>query len=568
MPELRDGSTTQDPKLDRLVHFDPRSRDYPISAVVPEAIVSKTWTIRTWLNQGSEGACVSAAFAHEAAASPMIVPGITMDWARQQVYWEAQKIDRWAGGCVDADTTCLSRRGWLGPDDLTEGDEILAFDIKTETTKWATVERVHDYPMAPYRIWSNRGFACGVTDNHRWAIRTRPTGSMWRRHYHMKRTDAWTGAEEFPRAAPSSALPTEAVFDDDLVELVAWVICEGHYRKPGKRMKPPLPICLYQKTHLERVAALMTRFGVTAPSIDRRGGCRSWWISGPLAGQLRDIAPDRVPRQDWLEALTLDQLQLFLNVCELADGSTTAAAGNRQGRSTFTQKTGPILDAWLTACALAGQPVSRKASGGGSGGDCEEWCRRRSSGNVSVRKLRPGRVLARGRVWCPQTAVGTFIARRQGSVFITGNSYPGAVPQYEGTAVIAGAKVMQRLGFYDSYRWAFTIDDVLRAIGHEGPVVFGVHWREGMFDPRPSGLLDCTGSVAGGHAILGRGITLQSRLKGESTKLGPVVRFHNSWGKDWGRDGSAFIRVADLEVLLKDQGECCCPVGRHTINVA
>ena len=99
------------------------------------------------------------------------------------------------------------------------------------------------------------------------------------------------------------------------------------------------------------------------------------------------------------------------------------------------------------------------------------------------------------------------------------------------------------------------------AISHEGPVVFGIPWLDSMFDARPSGLLDCSGSVMGGHAIMGRGLSLKPRLTGERLSE-PVIRLHNSWGRSWGKDGDCFIRLSDLERLLEDDGECCVPVNR------
>ena len=146
-----------------------------------------------------------------------------------------------------------------------------------------------------------------------------------------------------------------------------------------------------------------------------------------------------------------------------------------------------------------------------------------------------------------------------------GGAYPGATPFYEGTSVLTGAKVMQELGYFQAYKWAFSIDDVMRALSHEGPVVFGLPWKDSMFEPRPSGLLDCSGTTQGGHAILGRGLSLKPRLKGEANK-GPLIRLHNSWGKDWGpatMPGDAYITAADLEQLLKADGECCVPVNRR-----
>jgi hypothetical protein len=142
-----------------------------------------------------------------------------------------------------------------------------------------------------------------------------------------------------------------------------------------------------------------------------------------------------------------------------------------------------------------------------------------------------------------------------------GGSYPGASPFYEGTSVLAGAKLMTSAGYYEEYRWAFTVDEVLRAIVHEGPVVLGIPWLDSMYKPRPSGLMDCTGNVAGGHAIMARGVSLKPRLRGEANDE-PIIRLRNSWSSAWGQYGDCFVKTSDLERLLKDNGECCVPMQR------
>lgn len=96
MPQLRDGSHVDDPRLDRLQQFDDRSRDYPIRQLVgAKQPRSYTWRCDTWLDQGREGACVGHAWAHEIAARPAIRPA-TSELAFA-IYREAQRIDPWPG---------------------------------------------------------------------------------------------------------------------------------------------------------------------------------------------------------------------------------------------------------------------------------------------------------------------------------------------------------------------------------------------------------------------------------------------------------------------------------------
>lgn len=130
------------------------------------------------------------------------------------------------------------------------------------------------------------------------------------------------------------------------------------------------------------------------------------------------------------------------------------------------------------------------------------------------------------------------------------DEWPGE--SYTGTSILAGAKVTKAQGWYAEYRWAFTLDDVLRTIGYKGPVVLGINWYETMFAPDSTGQIRVGGGVVGGHAILANGVSIKNKL----------IRLHNSWGPRWGKSGDCFISFLDIERLLGESGEVCVPVKR------
>ena len=83
--------------FDRVPEFDPRSLEYPIRTLVAnKARRSYTWSVPVELDQGREGACVGFGWAHELAARPVQVPGITNDRAFS-IYRRAKQLDVWPG---------------------------------------------------------------------------------------------------------------------------------------------------------------------------------------------------------------------------------------------------------------------------------------------------------------------------------------------------------------------------------------------------------------------------------------------------------------------------------------
>lgn len=130
------------------------------------------------------------------------------------------------------------------------------------------------------------------------------------------------------------------------------------------------------------------------------------------------------------------------------------------------------------------------------------------------------------------------------------DAWPGV--DYEGTSVIAGAKVMVARGYIGAYRWGFNLNDVLVAGSRKGPVVLGLNWYTGMMGTNTDGYVKPTGVIEGGHAILMLGVSVKYRC----------VILHNSWGPTWGRKGRAYLKWDDLERLLGEQGEACIPAVR------
>lgn len=138
------------------------------------------------------------------------------------------------------------------------------------------------------------------------------------------------------------------------------------------------------------------------------------------------------------------------------------------------------------------------------------------------------------------------------------DEWPGE--SYEGTSVLAGARVMKRFGFIGEYRWCFGVDDVRDAVISEGPVVVGIPWFDGMYDTLPDGLVKLNGKSTGGHAILITGYHPNKRF---GNQVHEVFRWRNSWGVDYGIGGSGWIKVKDLEKLLSQNGEACVPMQRE-----
>lgn len=121
MPQytLKDGNRTLDVRLDRIPHLDPRSLGYLIREVLSDtqqAPVTKLWDAPDGtpvLDQGQEGACIGFGTTNELLWNPVPVPGLDAKFAREKVYWTAQREDPWPGGSYPGATPTYEGTGVL-----------------------------------------------------------------------------------------------------------------------------------------------------------------------------------------------------------------------------------------------------------------------------------------------------------------------------------------------------------------------------------------------------------------------------------------------------------------------
>ena len=116
---LRDGGEVEDPRLDRLVQFDERSRSFGVRETLEQTYPrSYTWRCDTYLDQGAEGACVGHAWAHDHAARPYVRPADSA--LAFALYYEAQKLDPWPGEAYSGTSVLAGAKAAMARGHLSE----------------------------------------------------------------------------------------------------------------------------------------------------------------------------------------------------------------------------------------------------------------------------------------------------------------------------------------------------------------------------------------------------------------------------------------------------------------
>lgn len=319
--------------------------------------------------------------------------------------------------CVDADTEILTRRGWLRHDEVRAGDETLGLR-EDGTASWATVNGVHTFPGEHEVMrWKWRRHDSVSTPDHRWLVeRTNSRISYaWTTTDQIQTNDALVCGRELVEYPDQK-------YTDALVELVGWYWTEGCLHPHGAVSIAQCPVA-NPENWASIQAALVSCFGYAKA----HGDGRAFYVGtkGGCADAITQHAPgkDKVLSLDFVLSLTKAQLQLLIDTSIRADGHSREQKG-RHGRSDKVyQKHKASLDVLQIACQLLGRQSSLTHQSNG-------WCLHIfEKARVIPHTPARGRGEAttyRGVVWCPTTSTGTWLARRNGQVYFTGNTEKGS----------------------------------------------------------------------------------------------------------------------------------------------
>jgi site-specific DNA-methyltransferase (adenine-specific) len=201
---------------------------------------------------------------------------------------------------------------------------------------------------------------------------------------------------------------------EDYAAFLAWIWTEGGFDNSWTGVR------IYQSSvnpdHVVEIDRLTQKF---APDFKKYERVRTykgreyteytWFFSGEPALSVREILPGKHPTYDLLWRMTLDEKRAFLSAAMDGDGSV--------GQKQFYQKDGVDREWFQVLAHMIGWQGRDNA---------KKRC-------VSLHDNRTTELQSRhlhathlkdydGEVWCVRVETGAFVARRNGRVFITGNS--------------------------------------------------------------------------------------------------------------------------------------------------
>jgi HK97 family phage prohead protease len=340
--------------------------------------------------------------------------------------------------CVDTETEILTDRGWLKYNEVSTDDRAYVLDPELGWGKFEQIQAVNIWPAQErrMRLIETGGHSSLTTAAHRWPLASNTNGG----NVTWATTETLRPQDRMIRSAARSDAPVVQKYTDAFVELVGWFWTEG-WVPPADHTDAGLYLAQSTRVNPQHVASIRAALQAEFPgqwserhSSDNMARFR---LPREAAEAIKSVTgQDKEPTADFLTNLTRSQLLLLIQTCMNGDGRAA-----KSGQSTWYQVSENGVRAFEMLCALSGQPTNTTNQ--------KDYGKRYGQPPLRVSLLRTGvakpldaiRVKAygykngeprtpavdewidtTGEIWCPTTPSGTWLARRNGSVYFTGNS--------------------------------------------------------------------------------------------------------------------------------------------------
>ena len=342
--------------------------------------------------------------------------------------------------CVDEETEALTTDGWRRYDQLYNRQLILTKNCNTGILEWQSIENINIYPDYQGDLYSFEGktFSALTNGKHRWLCNhdSKPGSKAefltTEELYNSKivrpihRTGEYNGNRK-------------KVLDDDLVYLLGIILTDGHLRYYRDKTKPRYGKPWYalitqsKEKNIPLIQSAIDKLDNRFTYIHKVYGKKHVWkFNKDFADYLDTIIPNKKLNMSLIHSLTKSQIRLLLDGMILGDG---CKHGTRILTSSIEQanliQVLVVMAGYYSNILIndnRGIHISNKIKRGKiitknisylvTIGESKYFHHRSTRGINHIKKLSNQKQL----IWCPTVKNGTWVCRRKGKTYITGNS--------------------------------------------------------------------------------------------------------------------------------------------------
>lgn len=334
----------------------------------------------------------------------------------------------WMYGCLSEDSEILTENGWKKYNDIKKIDKVFSFNLETNKLEKTKVNDIFIYDYSGAMLnFKNDNTDQLLSPKHNVIIKeTKRKQVGYKRKntidefYKFLNADGVKnyGSYDFPLAAKYDGVLTCGGVG--FASLLGWVLSEGNFQNNA--------INIYQSsTNSDKVIIirnLLKSLNIKHSEYKRKRTYKykgkekryiehQFYFSGTIVSEIKKWIPNKKPTFKMLDLNFEEREALFCSLM-MGDGSKKKKIGNKY--ITFYQSDLLFLEWFQVLCHLSGKQgrVNSKKM-------CVEVHYNERT-QLQSRHLKNRIKYYSGKIWCIRTKNSSFIARRNGKIFITGNS--------------------------------------------------------------------------------------------------------------------------------------------------
>lgn len=322
--------------------------------------------------------------------------------------------------CVDTETEALTQQGWKNYNDITLDDVILSYDTENKQLTWSQILDIYrntEYDGLMHKL-TTQGMDALVTPNHKFVSSERgiiPVEDIQNNEHIIL-----------------NGLPVNdqmSVYTNDFVELIGVLVHNKFVIVDDNTLTLPL-----LPTHtLDKIHEILSNMNIQYVETIDTDKITIYTTSNMLLLNIQScVLSGRscyILSDSFITHLTQHQ-RLYL-IHNMIDDNTEANQSN-DIKYSFGLK--PEFDSFLMLCTLAGKTTTNTITQKYNGLEYNIIIKDKTTiqckseninfnGGQDENGLITPTIQYKGTIWCPQTEYGTFVCRRNGTVYITGNTY-------------------------------------------------------------------------------------------------------------------------------------------------
>jgi len=341
--------------------------------------------------------------------------------------FEIRDTIMWLYGCLSSDTEILTSNGWKNSETITTDDEIYSLDLQKDIiikNKCLNIFK-YDYDGEMVNLKNDNtnqlltpNHHCIVKDN----IKTQIKGqTKYNLHNYWNYKDAWQIRSQAVKLPLASKYDGKLEIGNLFAELLGWIISEGTYLKDTNAIV--ITQSSVNQKYVERIRYILGKLHIKYNEYSRERIYKNktyteydFYIgkeAEKTVDKIKELAPNKKLNWNLLE-LSLSNKEFLIKGLLQGDG---AKCNNTLGFSAFYQKDIEQLQVFQAVLHLTGKQgwINEKKY------SCS--IHNNSTTELQGKHFKNRFVKYNGKyVWCIETEVGNFIAKRDGKIFITGNS--------------------------------------------------------------------------------------------------------------------------------------------------